>query len=220
MNRFKSQFENYTSEVLLEKRALGDELDDEAHKAIEEIFAERNEHLPAIPSKRINVSEIKNRMSRKSDIVLSVFLMLGAMIFAKIIEKTWLGVVLGIIFGMHLIYKWSKFQLLSKEQKIDALKEKQIEDNAINELMLACADGDLSRVNELLNFGADVNKTSLDGSTALMYASRNNHLHGVRAGVNAGAKIDMKNDKKSTALAIAQRFDCKDVADYLATFKR
>ncbi len=220
MNRFKSQFENYTSEVLLEKRALGDELDDEAHKAIEEIFAERNEHLPAIPSKRINVSEIKNRMSRKSDIVLSVFLMLGAMIFAKIIEKTWLGVVLGIIFGMHLIYKWSKFQLLSKEQKIDALKEKQIEDNAINELMLACADGDLSRVNELLNFGADVNKTSLDGSTALMYASRNNHLHVVRALVNAGAKIDMKNDKKSTALAIAQRFDCKDVADYLATFKR
>lgn len=124
---------------------------------------------------------------------------------------------LGLIFGAHLIYKWSKFQLLSKDEKAEVLQEKKIEDNAINEFMLACADGNLGRVNELLSFGADVNKTSLDGSTALMYASRNNHLKVVQALVNAGAKIDMKNDKKSTALAIAQRFDCKDVADYLAT---
>ena len=49
MDDFKKQFSGLTSEYLLQLRTRGDKFPDEAHRAIEEIFAERGEHLPAKP---------------------------------------------------------------------------------------------------------------------------------------------------------------------------
>lgn len=49
MSEFKKQFSDLSSEYLLELRARGDEQSDESHRAIEEIFAERGEHLPEKP---------------------------------------------------------------------------------------------------------------------------------------------------------------------------
>lgn len=46
MDALKDYYSQYSSEYLLERRALGPELSDEAHGAIERIFEERGEHLP------------------------------------------------------------------------------------------------------------------------------------------------------------------------------
>lgn len=111
MNKYKEQFDNYTSEVLLEKRALGDELDAEAHKAIEEIFAERNEYLPAIPSKPIIVNDFKTKKAGKLDIVLSISLMLGAMVIAKMVEKNMDGCGAGTYFWCSLNLQMVKISI-------------------------------------------------------------------------------------------------------------
>jgi len=42
-------------------------------------------------------------------------------------------------------------------------------------LLDACEDGDLEKVKQLLENGADVNAKDKDGLTALMYASYNGH---------------------------------------------
>lgn len=46
MSALKDYYSQYRSEYLLERRALGAELSDEAHRAIEQVFEERGEHLP------------------------------------------------------------------------------------------------------------------------------------------------------------------------------
>lgn len=58
LSHFKEQFSNYSAEYLLEKRALGDELADEAHAAIEEIFRERGDLLPDRPNRPVLATDI------------------------------------------------------------------------------------------------------------------------------------------------------------------
>ena len=56
MNSFVNNFKNYSTEYLLGRRALGDQLSDEAHQAIEKILIERNVTLPPIPKESIDVN--------------------------------------------------------------------------------------------------------------------------------------------------------------------
>lgn len=54
------------------------------------------------------------------------------------------------------------------------------------------------------------------GSTALIYAARNNQMEPVKALLTAGANITIKTDKGDTALQIAQRFGHQEIAGVLA----
>jgi hypothetical protein len=56
MNDFKVQFSDLTSAYLLQLRARNDDLSDDAHRAIEAIFAERQEYLPAKPKTAIFIT--------------------------------------------------------------------------------------------------------------------------------------------------------------------
>jgi hypothetical protein len=218
MNKFKETFSKFTSEHLLEKRALGNELADEAHEAIEEIFLERGETLPAKPVQPIDINLRRKTTQNKSRIALSLLGLLVAMVLAKFLAHTWIGLLLSVAFIAYLIFDWVRKLGLNENELKQEEYEEQIESNALNELMVASAEGNIARVKELLNYGADCDAKSLNGSTALMYAARNNHIDVVKLLVNSGANVELLNDKKSTAMSIAKSFDSKEVADFLSFY--
>jgi ankyrin repeat protein len=80
---------------------------------------------------------------------------------------------------------------------------------------LASAEGNLERVKDLVAYGANVNATSYNGSTSLMYAARNNHLSIVEFLIENGADREVKNQKKSTALSLSETFKSNEVNEYL-----
>lgn len=216
MNGYKETFSKYTSEHLLEKRALGDELTDEAHKAIEEIFSERGEVLPPRPVQPIDLKLIRKVPVDKTRVVLSLLGVFVVMVIAKALANTWLGLLISAVYIGYLIVDWVRRRGLGEEELKQEEYEEKIESNALTELMVASAEGKTARVKELLEYGADCDAKSLNGSTALMYAARNNHVEVVKLLVNAGANVQLMNEKKSTAMSIAKNFDCEEVVDFLA----
>ena len=222
MNNFKETFSQYTSDHLLEKRALGDGLAIEAHLAIEEIFAERCEFLPPRPIKPVNLklnSQPKNsKFSKTIQIIGALLVMVFATTIAKLTPIPWGFVITGAVICYFLIY-WIRKNNLTKEQATKEEEDKKAEEEGILELMLVSANGDLVRVIELLNFGADVNVRSNNNSTALMFAARNNYLDIVKLLVKNGADINAKNDKGSTAISIANAYGHQSVVEYLNALK-
>jgi len=82
-------------------------------------------------------------------------------------------------------------------------------------LFLAARDGDLARLNELLDSGVDPNALLRDEWTALMIASLNNHPQVVAALLRRGAYPDAQNATGWTALMIAERKGHGEVASLL-----
>ena len=218
MNCFRTEFERYTSTYLLKRRALGDELSDEAHRAIEEIFAERGEHLPPRPSAPILESDItrapsKTTLALKTGAVL-VFCLV-AIGFAKAMAHTSAGFALAAIAVVYLLFDRAWRASLTSEQQAEEKSTEIAQRDKLNPLMLASADGDFVRVQELVSFGQDVNVLSLAGTTALMYAARNGHLHVIQFLLQHGADATIKSDSGVTALTLATKFGHNDVAQAL-----
>lgn len=70
-------------------------------------------------------------------------------------------------------------------------------------LIQAASDGDLERVQTLLNQGANLNAQTLKGYTALMLAAAGNHGAIVQALLAKGADLNLQTDKGYTALMLA-----------------
>ncbi|MBN1159600.1 MAG: ankyrin repeat domain-containing protein [Bacteroidales bacterium] len=83
------------------------------------------------------------------------------------------------------------------------------------QLILASDRGDSVRVNELIDFGADVNATTYQGVTPLMYASQNGHLTVVRMLISNGADPDRQSLQGTTALISAVRAGWIETAEFL-----
>ena len=101
------------------------------------------------------------------------------------------------------------------EEKEEENKVKKIEEDGVSDLVLASAEGNLERVKDLVAYGANVNATSYNGSTSLMYAARNNRLSIVKFLIENGADREVKNEKKSTALSLSESFKSNEVNEYL-----
>jgi Ankyrin repeats (3 copies) len=215
LNNFKETFSNYTSEHLLEKRALGDDLAVEAHKAIEEIFVERGEHLPPKPTQAIDVQRQRGTKRTWFEMGGWIFLLMFVNGVAKSLAHTWVGVILTACVVVYVIVKWFHTKSLSKEEQAELKEQERIKDDGLYELMVVAAKGDAKRVRELLDYGADVNVVSVNGATALMYAARNNHVEIAQALIRAGAKVNVTNDKKSTALSIATKQNHTEMVELL-----
>ena len=122
-------------------------------------------------------------------------------------SQSWIGIVITICLVIYWGVDWIRRQSLSEEERISEELQKQADDDGLTELMTASANGDLNRARELLNFQpAAINRKSLIGSTALMYAARNNHVEVVDLLLQFGADVSIKSHKGSTALSIAKRF--------------
>jgi ankyrin repeat protein len=75
--------------------------------------------------------------------------------------------------------------------------------NRINELMVACSRGELSRAEELVEAGADVNARDAFGNTALIYAAGGGHQALVEMLLSCGADVGVKNNNGLTCLDLA-----------------
>ena len=71
---------------------------------------------------------------------------------------------------------------------------------AVEALLQAAFDGDLSGVKALLNQGVPCNAVDQDGHTALMYAAYNGHSELVAELIEAGAEVNKRDGMDQTAL--------------------
>ena len=218
MSTYKKMFSNYESEYLLQRRALGEELSDDAHKAIEEIFAERGEHLPPRPSKPILVSSTQKTSSKSGANARRIAgfciaaLALGT---GKVLAHTWIGVVISLLIVGYMVIEWARKQSLTPEEQQEETRTKKAEEDNLSELMLAAAEGNLDRVKDLFAYGADVNAESTSGTTALMYAVRNNHVAVAQFLVSAKADLHRKSEKGTTALSLAKKYGSPELVSFL-----
>lgn len=60
------------------------------------------------------------------------------------------------------------------------------------ELILAASQGDTAKLCAFLEIGADVNTTTYEGATPLMFAAQNGHLRSVEILIDSGAKVNIK----------------------------
>lgn len=219
MGDIKETLSRYTNEALLERRALGDQLSDEAHKAIEDIFKERNEVLPPRPTVPI-MGLREQRVGRGFFEKLLWLIVVGAVIIlSKALAHSWLGIPLSIlILGIWLFDRIRKSRLSKEEIKQD-LDSQMVREEGLTDLMVAAAEGNVGRAEDLINYGADVNFKSLSGSTPLMYAARNNNAFIIELLLKHGADSRLKNAKGVTALEIAQNFKQYEAIAVLANLR-
>ena len=85
----------------------------------------------------------------------------------------------------------------------------------LTELYWAAYQGDLQRIRDLLNNGADANATTVIGSTPLIAAAQAGHPDVIRQLIDSGAAIDHADVKGNTPLITAVMFGQSDVAAYL-----
>lgn len=86
-------------------------------------------------------------------------------------------------------------------------------------LLLATNRSDTSSVILLLNRGANINTTTVDGVTPLMYAAESGNLALVQLLVKRGANLNKKPIDGATALIVASRNNHYEIAEYLVINK-
>lgn len=217
MSDFKQQFSQLTSEYLIQMRARGDELSDEAHQEIEEIFADRGEHLPPRPNKPIFITASKKKSGIEELLRVSAFLAIALFVsvVAHMLAHTWIGVVFTLVVVVYFVAKWLRRKTLSSDEKAREDEERKIEEEGLTEMMVCAANADLARIRELVSYGVNVNDRTASGTTALMYAARNNNLEVVEFLLASGADKSIRTDKKSTASDIAKKHGHHEVATFL-----
>lgn len=218
MNDFKKQFSHLTSEYLFQLRARGDELSDDAHHAIEEIFTERGERLPARPKTSIFIADSHTPANGAGKLFSSTGLIIITLIgmgVANALTHTWIGVFITIGVVIFFITNWLRRQNLTPAERAREDDKNKAEKEGLTEIMVCAASGNLERIRELVEYGGDVNTKSLSGTTALMYAARNNHPAIVDFLLTAGGDPKLRSDKNSTAMDIAKKFGHLEIVERL-----
>jgi hypothetical protein len=211
----KEEYKTYDSEYILSRRAKGEDISDFEHTLIEEVLKERGEYCPSKPSKRVEINDLQEpsqiRAQEKFWANIGILCALIGASFGKALANTWFGIVL--LFAA-LIY-WA-YVFLNKSQNTEEEKNQEIaKTEGMTELMQCCANGDITRAQDLINFGAKINSKTLSGNTALMYAARNGHDEIVALLLKNQAEPEIKNNRNQSALSIAEKLGHAKVADAL-----
>lgn len=86
----------------------------------------------------------------------------------------------------------------------------------INEdLFKAVKKGNIARVAELINKGADINAKDNDGKTALIYAADKGHTEIATLLIDKGANVNAKSNGGKTALMLARAIGHEDIVQLL-----
>jgi hypothetical protein len=141
MSPFVEQFRNLSTEYLLQRRALGDELSEEAHQAIELILSERGERIPPRPLSPILASDISPR-GRNSNIAKTIALFVLAVVsmgLSKAIAHTWVGIVISIGVIAYVAINWIRRQCLPEAEREAEEMDRKAANDGLTSLMHAAA---------------------------------------------------------------------------------
>lgn len=208
-------YERFSTDHLLAQRSLGPELAPEAHSVIEQIMISRGVQPPAIPQKAVPTDCKVNPSPSRTRIAINLTLGLAALFLVKCLGHTWLGVLLCLLTCTIEIALWIRRRNMDPEKREADRAARKAETEGLSDLMIAAAKGDIHRVTDLLNYGANPNQQSQIGSTALMYAVKNGHADIVKALLNSGARIDAKTTRGSTVLDLAIQHGHQDITALL-----
>lgn len=78
-------------------------------------------------------------------------------------------------------------------------------------LFNAVRDGDLTKVQQLITEGADLNAQAAEGSSALLLATHRNNVEIARALIDAGADVNQKNQMQDSAYLLAGASGYNDI---------
>jgi hypothetical protein len=135
-------------------------------------------------------------------------LLLVTISVGKMLAQTGFGIFISILLWVCAIpfffYRAMQRAAMSPEESAKEVERKKAEKEGLTEIMVAAANGDLTRVKELTQYGANVNVVSKNGGSPLMYAVRNGHASIVEFLLSAGADQSLKSDAGRTALDIAR----------------
>lgn len=224
MSTIESDLKNWSDESLLQRRALGPELDQIVHARIEAELLDRGINPPPIPKSSVLVpgAAVNDTNGRKNlRVGLVIFVGLIGAGFATSLSRTWIGPAILVSFiGVALFLKFQNRCARLAPTESEAEFEKSARRLGLNELMQCAAKGDASRLAELIAYKQPLDDTDVDGATALMYAARNGHTDCVKILLEAGASTDVATDKSSTALSIAEKFGHAHVATLIRDCQR
>jgi len=102
---------------------------------------------------------------------------------------------LAVLLGAGFLFFWLN----------DIVKSRALRTAWLTDLMVCAADGNLARVRELIEGGADVHARDASGETALIHAARGGRREIVEHLLSAGADPLVRADSGSSALDVAQR---------------
>ena len=106
--------------------------------------------------------------------------------------------------------------LAEREAARQAEAEDRLKDNPSSELLLAARNGNVVRVIQSLDLGADVNAQSENnGYTPLIWASSRGHTETVRLLLEAGADVNLTANDGQTALMRAADYGHAEVVELL-----
>jgi hypothetical protein len=217
-DHFKTEYESYTSEYLLQLRARADGLVDEAHTAIEEVLASRGESFPPRPKLAVAAEgHTRPKGQQAQNLIIGIlFMFLSAFLLQVLKENRLVGMLLSLTIAVFFLVRWYKDINLAPEERTRKQALKRIGEDGFTELMFCAGEGDLDRVRDLVNYGGMVNAQDDKGGTALMYASKNGHLDVVKFLLMSGAKVELRTEKGLSALDVARKSGHVETAEFLA----
>jgi len=224
----KDHYEKLSSGELLKQRALGtDNLNNEAHKVIEEILNKRGVLAPPLQA---NSTQTKQKTFLEPSFVIaaamSFFVAIG--IFQKAIRNNRdagsaaaVALVTGLFlfaFSYFIIKRSLKKSIESAVKDIDKDRDNinaKVGKEGFTELMAASLNIELTIIERLVAGGENINAIDNNGYTALMYASSNGRTEVVRTLLVAGANKSIKTQKGNTALDFAKKYKHYEIIELL-----
>lgn len=205
-SELKSQYDEYTSEYLLQLRARGDGLSDVVHTVIEEIIESRGESVPPRPKSPVLQLKTSNKNQDILRLIGGALALLCANVIAQMLKvNILLAFIVSLIFIAYLLYGWNKKRKSTPEDIARAEALAKIGTGGFTELMFYAGEGNLDRVQDLVNYTNEINTQDHQGGTALMYASKNGHEPVVEFLLNSKANPALKTKAGSSALDFAKR---------------
>lgn len=217
-DRFKAEYDSYTSEHLLQLRARGDGLVDEAHAAIEEVLTSRDESVPPRPKLAVDTQgQTQSKGQWIQSLIAGIFFMCVAAFLMQVLKGSGLvGGLLSLIIAAFFLVRWIKNRNLAPELRAKKQAFARIGEEGFTELMFYAAEGDIDRVRDLINYSGKVNAQDKKGGNALIYASKNGHIEVVKFLLMSGAKVDLRTKNGLSALDIAKKSEHPEIAGLLA----
>lgn len=217
---FRRELTLLDTEDLLARRAEGDRYLPEAQAAIAAELTSRGLTPPPLPQAPIEAKALSPEKRVRTLTAASIAVLVASLVLANGLvgvlatNPVWHAAASAICI-LLLFIQWSRSSAENKEVTPEEAEQKRLKareaakkrvgHGGYSELMFAAADGDLARVKQLLQYGAEVNGQDSKGGTPLMYAAMNGHREVVEFLLELGADRKLRSSAGLSAADYARK---------------